>query len=206
MKKKLFLFQFFLYFSTRNLLAMLSPINEVCEKKSLKAVEEKPQVKLLASNDSTDYEKFIDYLINIDKENDLLSYEHVGNDLRTLLMLLSENFTPSGISTANYKALVYFKNAIDQHNKSNPAKIKEIKVNQVDKHNRTALFYASWYGLENIVNFLIDELNASVHTMDIKAATYENQLNNRKGFPDKETFERIKQKLDNTRQNLARQR
>ena len=206
MKIKLSFFQIILYFLTSNLNAMLSPVIEVYEKKSLNIVEQIPQVELLVSNNVIDYKKFIDYLVNNNKENDLLSYKHVNNDFRTLLMLLSENFTPSGISTANYEALVYFKNAIDQHNKSNPAKIKEIKVNQVDNHNRIALFYASWYGLEKLVNFLIDELNASVDTMDIDAATYENPYNNRKGFPNKETFDRIKQKLIHTRVNLARPR
>lgn len=140
-------------------------------------------VKSLDPKNGEDYKKFVDYLITNNQENNLLNYNHVDNDGRTLLMLLAENYWPAGFVTTNYPALAYFKESMDHNN-------KEIDVNQKDNHGRTALFYAAHYGLENIVNFLLDELDANVDSIEIGAANF------KEGYGvDESTYDRIKDKL-----------
>ena len=127
-------------------------------------------IKLLASSNLKDYQGFVDMLLQSDFENNLLHYDHVKDD-RTLLMLLSEANDPS-IRTTNLAALRYWKKTIDDLNLKNPSKRKYIAVNKLDKHGRTALFYAAHYGLEGIVDFLIDVLNADVSPKDVASANY----------------------------------
>jgi hypothetical protein len=153
-----------------------------------------PDVSLLASQNPGDYKQFIDYIIKNNLENEKLTYKHVGDDARTVLMLLAENFWPSGLATTNFPALQYFKSAIDIHNAEQGENPKNINVDIKDNHGRTALFYAAFYGLENIVNFLLDKLNASVTEKDIEAASYKEGF----GVDQEETYARyarIKSKL-----------
>lgn len=133
-----------------------------------------PDVSLLASQNPGDYKQFIDYIIKNNLENELLEYNHLNNDARTLLMLLSENYWLS-IPTYNFDALLYLLQQIRMYNLQNPENPKKIDFNKKDRHGRSALFYAAFYGLLNIVQSLLEQ-GAEVTAIDLDAAKYKNDF------------------------------
>jgi hypothetical protein len=132
-------------------------------------------VKNLDFKKTKDFFPFIDYIIGNNLENELLEYNHLpNNDARTLLMLLSENYWLS-IPTYNFDALLYLLQQIRMYNSQNPGNPKKIDFNKKDRHGRSALFYAAFYGLLNIVQSLLEQ-GAEVTAMDLDAAKYKNDF------------------------------